>query len=292
MQRLIGFASLSLLFLLAVGCGPSARGDDDGGGDDTTGPDAAWCTPTGQTETCGDGFDNDCNGFTDCSDVTCAETEACAPVDCEVTTPSVSFPLPDGSCTGSPPPPGSPPAQFDAFLATCGAYDGDMNLSGFAAGARLTDTTKLLAICATMEHTWVRDLQMEAFCPDGDRVVLSRFAGHSPVTEHFLGEPVSEPCDVFPDPNCVPQPGVGYEYCWTMSATNPPLIEYANTVGGQTLPAGDYRPSEPFTGFADCTLNGEWRIRIIDGWGIDNGVVFATRMVFDASLSDDCPIIE
>jgi hypothetical protein len=105
-----------------------------------------------------------------------------------------------------------------------------------------------------------------------------------------LGEPITEPCDW--DPSCTPVPGVGYEYCWKVGAANLPLIDFANQTLLHDIPADDYQPSQPFTGFQGCTLNGPWTIRILDGWGIDNGVVFGTRMIFDPSLSDDCPIIE
>jgi hypothetical protein len=287
----------SRLLVVAAGlalaaCGPNARGDDGDDGDDGDPPDASNCSPVAPTDTvCDNGQDDDCDGAVDCVDNDCWGVGTCpdpnAP--CEVETPSVSFPLPDGNCTGISPPMGASDAEFQAYLDTCGAYDGVMNLTGFPAGARLTNTSQLLAICATMEHTYLRDMQIEAHCPDGQRVALSKFQGTTG-GEVFLGVPITEPCDF--DPSCTPVPGTGYEYCWRMTATMPPLIDYANQSGLHDMPAGDYLPSEPFTGFMNCTLNGAWTIRVIDGWGIDNGVVFGTRMEFDGNLSDDCPIIE
>ena len=292
MQRLVGFASLSLLFVLAVGCGPSAR-EDDTGADDTAGPDAAWCTPTSQTETsCDDGFDDDCNGFIDCGDVACAEMELCAPVDCEVSSPSASLVLPDGDCTGIDPGPDAPDAQMEAFLATCGAYEATLDLSGFPAGATLTDPSQFLGVCVNMEHSWLRDLQIEVYCPDGDRVLLSKFRGQDCPNINascavYLGVPNDN------DEIGQPVPGVGWDYCWTTAATNPSMIDFSNQDNSPpTLPADDYRPSEPFARFQGCALNGAWRIRVVDGWGIDNGHIFETKLMFDPSLSDDCPIIE
>jgi hypothetical protein len=283
--------ALAALMTLAIGCGPGPRHeDDDDDGDDT--PDAGFnCTPSGATETsCTDGFDNDCDRLLDCEDTECVGTIDCPVETCEIETPSVTFPLPDGNCNDAlPHDPGVTDAQMQAYLDTCGAYDGVMNLTGFPAGSRLEDTTKLLAICATMEHTYLRDMQMEAICPDGQKVILSKFQGQTG-GEVFLGEPITEPCDF--DPSCTPVPGVGYEYCWRVGVANQPLIDFANATLLHDIPAGDYQPSQPFTGFQGCTLNGPWTIRILDGWGIDNGVVFGTRMEFDPSLSDDCPIIE
>ena len=93
------------------------------------------------------------------------------------------------------------------------------------------------------------------------------------------------------DNSQTPVPGVGFDYCWKPAAGNPAMIVYANATGVDVLPAGDYQPSEPFTGFAGCSLNGAWKLRVVDAWGADNGFIFGTSMIFDSSLGD-CPIIE
>jgi hypothetical protein len=288
----------AVITLAVAACGPNRRNNGDDAGDDA--PDAGGnCTPTAVNETaCNDGFDNDCDTVVDCADSDCYGIDGCPDLqNCEITTPSVSFPLPDGDCTGFPPDPGAPDSEMEAFLATCGAYDGVMSLSGFPAGSTLTDPSLFLGVCVKMEHSWLRDMQMELYCPNDTRVLLSKFQGQdcpSGPCEVFLGVPVDEPCDGLPD--CVPQPGTGYDYCWTTAATNPPMIDFVNAVTGDpftyTLPADDYQPSQPFTGLAGCPLNGEWKIRVVDGWGIDNGVVFETKLMFDGSLSDECPVIE
>ncbi len=282
--------------LALVACGPGPRQSDDD--DDDDGPDAAvvTCIPSAQTESsCNDGFDNDCNGYLDCEDTACIGTPECPIETCEITTPSVSFALPDGNCTGIAPSPGAPDSEFEAFLATCGAYDGVMNLSGFPAGARLEDPSKFLGVCAKMEHSWLRDMQMELYCPDGTRVLLDKFRGQdcpSGACEVYLGEANDS------DSSSTPIPGLGWDYCWATAATNPQMLDVANAAVSPPfpdhykLPAGDYQPSQPFSGLAGCSLNGEWKIRIVDGWGIDNGFVFETKLMFDPSLSDDCPIIE
>src|SRR5678815_2696575 len=101
MSKLATFAALALF----IACGPAPRQSDD---DDDDGPDAnPNCTPSAQTESsCNDGFDNDCNGYLDCEATACVGTAECPVETCEIQTPSVSFPLPDGNCTGFPPDPG------------------------------------------------------------------------------------------------------------------------------------------------------------------------------------------
>lgn len=285
-----------LLFVSCVAlaaCGPNARNDDDG--DDDTTPDATTCTPSAATEdNCNNGFDEDCNGFVDCADVACVGNEACPGTggDCEISTPSAALSLPDGACTGIAPDPGASQAEMDAFMATCGSYEATLNLTGFPVGGTLTDSSRFLGVCVNMEHSWLRDLQIEAYCPDGNRVVLSRFQGQdcpnpNSSCEVFLGVPYEN------DEFGTPVPGTGWDYCWKTTAANAAMIDFSNQDGSpHDLPAGDYQPSEPFSQFTGCALNGGWRIRVVDAWGIDNGYIFSSKLLFDGSLSAECPIIE
>jgi hypothetical protein len=284
-----------LLFasLLFAACGPQARGDD-GTGDDGNGADAYNCSPVAQTDvSCSNGQDDDCDGFTDCQDVDCSGVEGCPILggNCEVATPSASLSLPDGECTGIPPL-GGTDAENQAFLMTCSSYEAQLPLTGFPAGARLSDTSQFLGVCVKMEHSWLRDLQIEAYCPDGNRVILSRFQGQdcpNPLAacEVYLGQAN----DLDDDQN--PVPGTGWDYCWKTGAPNPSMLDFANQDNSpMIMPAGDYTPSEPFTNFANCSLNGNWRIRVVDGWGIDNGYIFESKLLFAGNLSDDCPVIE
>lgn len=284
-----------VLVALFAACGPGrdTPGDDDDTPDAAPNPpDAALpsCVPTASSEgagTCNDGFDNDCDFLVDCAEIECAEIDGCPALNttCQISTPTAELALPDGQCGGDPPDPGAPDAEMEAFLATCSAYEATFPLTGFPDGGTLTDTTKLLGICVNMEHSWLRDLQIQAYCPSGERVLLSKFAGQTG-GEWYLGQANDS------DSSDSPVPGVGWDYCWTNTASYPAMIPAANMGFPSPLPSGDYTPSEPFTGFQDCLLNGDWRIRVIDGWGIDNGYIFSARFVFDPSLAEDCPIIE
>lgn len=259
------------MLLLASACGSPER--RPGG----PGPDAGVCTRTNPSEICDNDVDDDCNGAIDCGDGACSGVGGCPSIDgeCEAATPTAALALPDGVCGMSEP-----------NISTCTPYVATLNLSGFPDGARLSDPTQLKGVCVTMEHSWIRDFEIRAECPDGKIVVLSAFGGRSG-GEVFMGQPNDTDDDQ-------PVPGTGFEYCWKDSATNEPMLPYASAHATQlsqyTLPAGDYRPSSPLAGFLDCPLNGGWKFKVYDLWSIDNGYVFEAKFVFDNRV--DCPVIE
>lgn len=156
------------------------------------------------------------------------------------------------------------------------SYETVLKFSNFSPGQVLTDVDDLHAICVNMEHSWLRDLEIELTCPNGQSVTLHNFGGRAGA-EVYLGNPVD-----FDGTN--PTPGQGFDYCWTMDATRGTWLEYANRFTPRTLPAGDYKPYESFNGLLGCPLNGEWTIRVQDLWAIDNGFIFSWGIDFDPSL--------
>jgi hypothetical protein len=164
-------------------------------------------------------------------------------------------------------------------------YETSVTISGFGEDAVLGDVSKFLGVCVNMEHTWIRDLQIELETPSGTVIVLNQFLGQEG-GEVYLGEP--DDTDDY-DPN----PGVGYDYCWTPTATNPPMLDYCNANFSdswepETLPAGSYQASSGFGGMLGTQLNGTWTLRCIDDWAMDNGYIFYWNMHFDSSLIPNC----
>ena len=153
-------------------------------------------------------------------------------------------------------------------------YQTSIYFTEFSPGQILTNGNDLESICVNMEHSWIRDLEIKLTCPNGQSAVLHNFGGQTG-SEVLLGEP--NDTDGFN-----PVPGVGYDYCWKLTATNPPWLQYANTVlgGNGTLPAGDYRPFQSFNNFVGCPLNGEWVFTATDDWQIDNGYLFSWSIKF------------
>jgi gliding motility-associated-like protein len=156
------------------------------------------------------------------------------------------------------------------------SYQTSIIFNNFSPGQVLTDINDLLSICVNMEHSWMHDLQIELICPDGTTVVLQQqvFQGLC-----LLGVP-NESDEGF-DP---PLQGIGWDYCWTPTATNGNWTQYWQNTGVGTLPAGDYNAFGDLNDFLGCPLNGEWTIVVQDLWGIDNGWIFEWSIDFAPEL--------
>jgi hypothetical protein len=289
--------SYALMFVLAVACGPSSRGTP--GDDGTTGGDGGGGSATA-----------DC--ATNCSNPACSGIDGC-PVCGMVDQPqSTPLPLPDTNqatgrtctsqamCTNS----AYPNCIQGGDGGECAlSYVDTLNFVGFGAGQTLTDVTKLISVCATIEHSYFGDLQIELISPDGKMATMRKFAGLGKTDEFFLGH--ANDCD-----GVEPGEGSGYKYCWTQTATTQmltadnttcaagsgcevwtdPMCHEANVIRG-----GNYLPEQgAFAALQGAQLNGAWTFRITDLWEEDNGHLFDWSIQFDPSLVSDCsaPIIQ
>lgn len=255
-----------------TGCGPITQDPPQQGQQDAGNDASGECQATELAETtCADGQDNDCDGFFDCSDSDCYEL--CNP-----------DPPPDAMDCEDPIFPGGTLAIPDVLGVD---FESSITTEGFDPGQVLTDANDFLRICVTMEHSWLRDLQIELDCPSGTTLIMQPYRGHI-LTEIFMGEPID-------DDGTSPTPGVGYEYCWTPTATRgPSMTEWADDNlpnGDGTLPPGDWQSSDSFTNFEGCELNGTWTLRVVDDWEIDNGYIFGWFLEFSENILPECLIV-
>jgi hypothetical protein len=279
------------MFVIAA-CGPSDR-ERNGGDDDGSGTPPGEMGPENTAAACSDGFDNDGDGLTDCADPDCSGIGGC-PV-CGMAQHPLGSPLalPDGMGAGPP-------------------YTSKLNFTGFAVGQTVTSVSDILSVCLTVEHSWIRDLQIELHAPSGQKVVLQQMLGQTG-SEIFLGN--ANDCDDAEHP----VPGVGADYCWTPTATNEPFLVYANNgmhmnmlqtmhndgfgcVSAMVpeIPPGNYQASGDDAGGSNwdalvgATLNGDWEIFVQDEWADDNGFIFQWSIAFDPTKVVDCsgPIIQ
>jgi subtilisin-like proprotein convertase family protein len=270
--------------MLVTACGPQAR---VGNGDDTT-VDAT----TGGPEVCDDAVDNDGDNRVDCSDIDCSGIGKC-PVCGSVENPEATpLALPDGIGVSTM---CSTDAQCtDPMLPNCVAkechasYVSPLNFVGFPTNGTLTDPSKLLSVCVNIEHSYLRDLQIELMTPTGGVFILHKFVDRSG-GEIYLGNANDD------DDAANPVAGTGMEYCWTPTGAQEMLQAptMANPDGNQVLPAGNYKSISPWTALGGAPLNGMWKMRVTDLWPADNGFLFKWSIKFDPSLVSDCagPII-
>ncbi len=166
------------------------------------------------------------------------------------------------------------------------SYTSNLTFNIFNPGQTLTNINDLVGIFATIEHSYLGDLEIKIKCPGNQTVILKQYPGG---TNTFLGEPV--------DNNAQPIPGVGYLYSWTSNPTYNTMVNeagnynysYVNTLGVYVnnhpyLPSGSYASYQPLTNLIGCPLNGNWTLTVTDNIAIDNGFIFDWGIEFAQSV--------
>ena len=162
------------------------------------------------------------------------------------------------------------------------SYQSSITFTHFELGATLEDISQLERICLVIEHSWLFDLDIHLNCPDGTTIILQNQEFIS--NETYLGIPFTGDDINTPNP---PEPGIGFEYCWTADAINGTWTEFVTQFDPPTLPSDDYAPFEDLSNLIGCPLNGEWTLTITDQWASDNGWAFGWGINFAPEL---CPI--
>ena len=151
------------------------------------------------------------------------------------------------------------------------SYSTSIDLECYGPGQTLDDITDLLDICVNMEHSYMGDLDIVIECPSGQQVTLVDYPNGG--TNTFLGVPVDN--DATPAAQ-----GVGFDYCWSPSATNG---DWGVNSGG-TLASGTYASTFPMTNLIGCEMNGEWTLTITDNLASDNGFIFSWGINFNPTI--------
>lgn len=251
--------ALALGIVFVTACQPRDKTTDEEAGGR---PGMMECVSTLDTETtCDDAEDNDCDGYFDCDDPDCSGVGSC-PICGEATHLE-----------------GEPLALPDDGTGTS-AYISAILIRGFGDGQVLNGLSDFKGVCVNMEHSWLRDLQIELMAPNGQIAVLQRFLGQEG-SEVYMGQPNDDDTDD-------PVPGMGADYCWTPTAMNPPMLDYCNANATHDLPPTDYQAVSGFDMFVSTPLNGHWQIKVTDLWSIDNGYIFSWGVNFDPQVVGDC----
>ncbi|WP_020537676.1 T9SS type A sorting domain-containing protein [Lewinella cohaerens] len=171
-----------------------------------------------------------------------------------------------------------------------GQYESAITFNQFPAGATVGDENPLDSLWMDLEHSYSGDLDIELVCPNGNSIYLLDYP--SGIGSTNFGEPfANNPVDGVSSDITF---GIPYRYTFVPESTNGTLIEFdvnAPTYSYTTVPsdvdgniytytdtyfpAGSYEPEDSFNDLQGCPLNGEWKIRVTDNLGLDNGVIFS-----------------
>lgn len=172
----------------------------------------------------------------------------------------------------------TPPVSGTTFLPDGSgvSYQTAINVNCYSAAATVTAATDINNVCLTMEHSYLGDLQIELICPNGQTMILKSYANGGSNT--YLGSPIDD---------VTSGPGTGSTYCFTPSAST--LMVNGSTVSagspaGNSIAAGNYMPTQPFTNMIGCPLNGAWTIRVTDNLSADDGYIFNWDVNFNNAI--------
>ena len=168
----------------------------------------------------------------------------------------------------------------DASAGNPGLYTDTLFIAGMVPGATITNASDLINVCLNMEHSFLGDLEVWLTCPDGTVLPLINANGAG-----FLPGGCAGGGTYLGDANDTgtTQPGIGFDYCFTSDAVWGSICEElaaGNTVpvntfqNGNTMPAGNYQPEEPFDLAIGCPVEGPWVVHVQDNLGADNGYIF------------------
>ncbi|MDB4533889.1 gliding motility-associated C-terminal domain-containing protein [Vicingaceae bacterium] len=178
-------------------------------------------------------------------------------------------------------------------------YTTQIPITGFGSGETIDSLSQIQQICATMEHSYLGDLELKIISPTGQSIILKEYpgGGSCDLGEPFAAAPVDGANSNLTDP------GVGYEYCWNSTPTFVTMVgesnNFTHTIPSSTggtytdnfLPPGSYEPFEPLSNLLGSSMDGNWTMEITDNLGLDNGYVFEWNISLVGALPDTTVII-
>jgi len=151
----------------------------------------------------------------------------------------------------------------------------EINVAGFAPGQTLNNINDLFLIGMEIEHSFMFDLSIAIVCPSGNTVIL-----HQQMEQPVGPDVGANGIDL----------GIAnveaFNYTWSPDATQGTFSQ-VGTLGGASLPAGDYNSLQPLDGLVGCELNGTWTFEITDLWGGDDGELFSFEIGFNPAIVPD-----
>ena len=173
-------------------------------------------------------------------------------------------------------------------------YTTQIPISGFGASETIDSLSQIQQICATMEHSYLGDLELKLTSPSGQICILKEqgAGGSCDLGEPFASGPVDGQNSSLTDP------GIGYEYCWNSNPTFLTMVDestnYSHTIPSSTggtytdsyLPAGSYQSFDPLSNLLGSSMDGNWTLEVTDFLGLDNGYIFEWNVSLVGGLPD------
>ncbi len=172
----------------------------------------------------------------------------------------------------------TPPISGVTFLPDGSGVDYETSITAdcYPFSSRINAGTDISSVCMTIEHSYLGDLSIRLRCPNGQRITLKSQGNAST----FLGDPYDD---------VTSGPGIGWEYCFTPTATilltNAPTMT-APIEGSASIVPGNYLPTDNFNGLIGCPLNGNWTLEITDHLASDDGYIFEWGIELAENLSN------
>ncbi len=158
------------------------------------------------------------------------------------------------------------------------------SIISIGSGGVVESVDDIQEIGLNIEHSYVGDLDIQIKCPNGQTMAVLQFP--NTCGSHHFGEP----CDYWgTETETI---GVGYDYIFTPDADSSLLDKVGlyyhdfidndgNSIGSKSyFPAGDYLPVGSFGSLIGCPIQGDWKLRILDNLGSDDGYVFNWHISF------------
>ena len=172
------------------------------------------------------------------------------------------------------------------------SYSTSIDIAGFIPGDTVSQSSDIWQMCATMEHTYLGDLEMYLECPNGS--IINIFDGYNGIGG-YGGNGFGGGGTFLGDADDASGIGIGWEYCFSTDSADwgdfP--TEYANnntlpttiSNGNAMNPNGIYLPEQSFADLIGCPVNGTWTIYIQDNIGQDDGYIFEWGLYFNPDLN-------
>ena len=179
-------------------------------------------------------------------------------------------------------------------------YTTQIAISGFGSTATIDSLAQINAICATIEHSYLGDLELKLIAPSGQIVILKQQNGGGSCD---LGEPIATaPVDGAAS-STLTDPGTGYQYCWNSTPTFGTMVaesnnftrNYTDAQGHNYtdtyLPAGSYQSFNPLSNLLGASMDGNWTFEIRDQFSLDNGYIFEWNISLIGPFPDTLVVI-